>query len=222
MPLPNLQVTTGLSDRKVRSCNITGYVASAVSFIALEYWRRGLANTLLKNGFVSVPNTSLYARAIAGQSLSYADLPSHIFLAFLALLLGFAAYSAMVVMTKLVCGTGHLRDPVMLMLTFAILSAIVSWTFHESPSPETLTLDLQTGTISHDGDAILSFGAITGFSSYQEGSGKSSHQELGAILSSGQTQDLMAMPDDSNAESAWAARTMVNFLTSHGQTLPSY
>jgi hypothetical protein len=218
----DIQLTTGLPDRAIKACNATGFIIFAVSFIALEYWRWHAVGGLLKSGFVNVPNTTLYARAIAGQSLSYADFPAPIVLAILAVLCGFAGNSALVLIAKLELGTAHLKTPALLTLFWLIIGAILVWAVKAAPPPQTLTLNLPAGIVSRNNGPVVPLGAITGFSNYEQSGNKSTHQELGGVLSTGETTDLMELPDDSPSEGTWAAQTMANFLTSHGQTLPTY
>lgn len=195
-------------------------VAAILAFICLELLRWRTQQNLIAAGFSAWGDPGYFIRDTPGQSLALTSLPSQLVIAMAAAMAGLAG--------AMLCTVAAALD---MHLPFAMVSRATVSAFLFLPlsglliymvmqTPACLTIDLSQNILSvTPGNTALNLPSIAQFNSYQVGFGKSRHEELGAMLTTGQQVDLITVSSWSTGNDIGQA--LQQFIGSNGLAFPA-
>lgn len=198
-------------------------VAGMLAVICLELVRWRYLQSITAAGFLPWGDDGFYAHNIPGQALALTSLQPHLIILLAALMAAGAAAMLCIIAAAL---DMHLPFQVVgktTLLSCLILPLSTLFIFMAMQTPAVLTINLSQNLLTVTTGVDISLPTVTQFNFYWVRNGKHGHEELGAIINTGQEVNLLAVGSsyDAYEQAQYLAQTLQQYVSSGGTVFPT-
>lgn len=224
--MPAARNPTGFDHAHNRAVVLVFVAAAVLAFVILELVRWHHLKHLLVMGFSPWGDDGFYIRDVPGQSLVLTTAQSQALILVSALTAGSAgamlfSIAAALDMHLPFRAVSWYTVLAFLLLPVAVLAIVVS-----VRDPDRLTIDIRQDFIAvTPGRLAVRLSNLIEFDHYWVYAGRLSHEELGAVIGTGDQVDLLPVSSSLQHKSYWEGLELTNalqkFVSSNGQEFPA-
>jgi hypothetical protein len=224
--MPAARNPTGFDHAHNRAVLSVFLVAAVLAFCVLELVRWHHLKSILEMGFSPWGDDGFYIRDVPGQSLILTTAQSQALISVSAITAGAAAAMLISIAAALDMHLPFRAVSRYTLLAFLLLPVATLAIVVSIRDPDKLTIDIRRDFIAvTPGNLAVRLSSLREFDHYWVYAGRLSHEELGAVIDTGDQVDLLPVSSSLQHKSYWEGLCLTNalqeFVSSNGKEFPT-